>query len=99
MSRTLLLKINCKQKYHQIPDSVDQSVFALFGPVRNTSPTRFLPYRVFGSDFPAKTLLPVQIELIDLGAYIPSTKYFCTKCKVSWYRDVVPYKGFFCRRY
>jgi hypothetical protein len=30
---------------------------------------------ICGSDFPAKTLLLVQIELIDLGAYIPGTKY------------------------
>ena len=31
---------------------------------------RCLPYRVCGSDFPAKTLLLVQIKLIDLGAYL-----------------------------
>ena len=31
-SRTLLLKIKCKKKYLQIPDTVDQSVTTLLGP-------------------------------------------------------------------
>ena len=31
-SRTLLLKIKCKQKYPQIPDTVDQSVTTPLGP-------------------------------------------------------------------